>query len=79
MKKMLLFLYLMWTMLLLANVTGCSSTGYSGSTGYYHDNHRNSWNYDTYYRSGVNRNSNRAAASVHVRSGGGRAGSRGRR
>ncbi len=67
MKKMIQLLYIACAMLLLTIVTGCSSTGYSGSSSYYH---RNSWGYDNYYRSGVNRNYNRSNARAHVRSGG---------
>jgi len=71
MKKMIQFLYIVCTMLLLTIVTGCNSTGYSGSSSYYH---RNSWEYDNHYRSGVNRNYNRSKARANVRSGGGRSG-----
>ena len=51
--------------LLLALAAGCSSTGsstvYGGhSTTYYHSN---SWDYDDYYRDGVNRDYNRRAAA----------------
>ena len=51
--------------LLLAIVTGCSSTGYSGGAGYYH---QNSWDYDNYYRSGVNYHYNRVETRDNVRS-----------
>lgn len=80
MNKMKLFLYMIGTALLLATLSGCSSSGYyyGGSTTYY----RNSWDYDRYYRSGVNRhyhrtdvrrstNSVNRSRAVH-RSGGGR-------
>jgi hypothetical protein len=65
-------LYMMFAALLMIIVTGCSSTGYSGGTSYHH---RNSWNYDNHYRSGVNKNYNRssgaARAGAAARSGGG--------
>ncbi len=53
-------LYMMFAALLMIIVTGCSSTGYSGGTSYHH---RNSWDYDNHYRSGVNKNYNRSAAA----------------
>jgi len=73
MKKIIPFLYVMAAALLLTIVTGCSSTGYSGSSSYYHEN---SWGYDNYYRSGVNRNYHRSEARAHAvsRSGAGRGG-----
>jgi hypothetical protein len=73
MKKMIQFLYIACAMLLLTIVTGCSSTGYSGSSSY---NHRNSWDYDNHYRSGVNRNYNRSPARANVRSGAVRSGAK---
>jgi len=66
MKKMIPFLYMICVALLLSIITGCSSTGYGGSTSYYH---RNAWEYDNYYRSGVNNHYNRSAARSNVRSG----------
>ncbi len=60
MKKMIPFLYMICAVLLLSIATGCSSTGYGGSTSYYH---RNAWGYDNYYRSGVNNHYNRSAAA----------------
>ncbi len=81
MKKIKMFLFMIGAALLLSGLTGCGSTGYyGGSTTYY----RNSWDYDRYYRSGVNRhyhrsnvNVNRSSRSVNRsravhRSGGGR-------
>ena len=65
MKKMIPFLYILCVALLMSIVTGCSSTGYSGSTSYYN---RNAWEYDNYYRSGVNHHYNRPAARANVRS-----------
>ena len=67
MKKTIQFLYVMCVALLLSTITGCGSTGYSVSSGYYHGNssyyHGNSWRYDNYYRSGVNNHYNRSAAA----------------
>ena len=60
MKRMIQFLYIMCAALLMSIATGCSSTGYSGSTSHYH---RNGWEYDNYYRSGVNHHYNRSAAA----------------
>jgi hypothetical protein len=71
MKKMIQLLNIACAMLLLTIATGCSSTGYNGSSSHYHSN---SWGYDNYYRSGVNRNYNRSNARAHVRSGGARGG-----
>jgi hypothetical protein len=78
MKRMTPFLYMMCAALLMIIVTGCSSSGYSGSTSYYH---RNAWDYDNYYRSEANHHYNRPAARANVRSeagtragGGGRSG-----
>ncbi len=65
MKRMIPFLYMMCAALLMTIVTGCSSTGYSGSNSYYH---RNAWDYDNYYRSGANYHYNRPAARANVRS-----------
>jgi hypothetical protein len=76
MKRMTPILYMMFATLLMIIVTGCSSTGYSGGTSYYH---RNAWEYDNYYRSGANRHYNRPAARANVRSGAGtRSGAGGR-
>lgn len=63
MNKMKMVLYMIGTVLLLATFTGCSSSGYyyGGSTTY----HRNSWDYDRYYRSGVNRHYHRTNVNVH--------------
>lgn len=59
MSKMIQLLFLLCTMVLLVIATGCSSSGYSGGSSYYRghsDYYRgNSWDYDRYYRSGVNR------------------------
>ena len=77
MKRMIPFFYIMCAALLMSIVTGCSSTGYSGSTSYYH---RNAWEYDNYYRSGVNHHYNRPASRANVRSKAGtRSGGRGYR
>jgi hypothetical protein len=88
MKRMTPILYMLFAALLMIIVTGCSSTGYSGGTSYYH---RNAWGYDNYYRSGASRHYNRPAARANVRSevgsrtggaarsGGGRSGGGGRR
>ncbi len=65
MKKIIQFLYVVCVALLLTTITGCGSTGYSGSSSNYHGN---SWRYDNYYRSGVNNHYNRSA--VANRSGG---------
>lgn len=65
MKKMTPFLYMIFAALLMSTVAGCNSTGYSGSTSYYH---RNAWEYDNYYRSGANHYYNRPAARANVRS-----------
>ncbi len=65
MKRMTPILYMMFATLLMIIVTGCSSTGYSGGTSYYH---RNAWEYDNYYRSGANRHYNRPAVRANVRS-----------
>ncbi|MFW2368888.1 MAG: hypothetical protein ACN4GW_20920 [Desulforhopalus sp.] len=67
MTKTIQILYVACAALLLTIVSGCSSSGYSGSSGYYHGNSSyyyrgNSWDYDRYYRSGVNRNYRRAEA-----------------
>lgn len=82
MKKMKMFLFMIGTALLLSGLTGCGSSGYYGSSVSY--SHRNSWDYDRYYRSGVSRhyhrtdvhrstNSvNRSRAVHRSRSGGGR-------
>lgn len=84
MKKMIPFSFMLCAVLLLALITGCGSTGNSGS--YYNTSssyHHTSWNYDNDYRSGYNDHYNRPAAKAHViseggaRSGGGRAGGRG--
>ena len=56
---MIPFLCMACAALLLTIVTGCSSTGYSGSSSY----HRNAWGYDNYYRSGVNNHYHRSAAA----------------
>ena len=89
MKRMTPFLYMIFTALLMIILAGCNSTGYSGSSSYYH---RNAWEYDNYYRSGANHHYNRSAARANVRSeagtraggaaragGGGRSGGGGRR
>lgn len=65
MKIVIPLFYFTFITLLLTILAGCSSTGYSGSTSYYH---RNAWEYDNYYRSGVNRYYNRPAARADVRS-----------
>ena len=65
MKKIVLFLYIIYATLLLTILTGCSSVGVSGSSSYYH---HNSWEYDNYYRSGANRHYNRTDAKAKVRS-----------
>ena len=65
MKRITPFLYMMCAALLMIIVTGCNSTGYSGSSSYYH---RNAWEYDNYYRSGTNNHYNRTAARANVRS-----------
>ncbi len=70
MNKMIFFLYLLSGALLLTIIAGCSSTGYSGSSSYYH---RNVWEYDNYYRTGVNHYYNRPEARANVRA---RAGTR---
>ena len=88
MIKMTPILYMLFATLLMIVITGCSSTGYSGGASY---NHRNTWEYDNYYRSGANRHYNRSEARKNVRSevgtrtggaarsGGGRVGGGGRR
>lgn len=65
MKTRVPFFYLACGALLLAVCAGCSSTGSYGSSSYYH---RNAWEYDNYYRSGVNRYYNRPATRANVRS-----------
>ncbi|GEM_PF-3141359 len=60
MKKTIQFLYMVCAALLLTTITGCGSTGYSGSSSYYHGS---SWGYDNYYRSGINRHYHRSAAA----------------
>jgi hypothetical protein len=63
MNKMKMILYMIGTVLLLATLTGCTSGGYyGGSSSYYH---RNSWDYDRYYRSGVNRHYHGTNVNVH--------------
>ena len=63
MNKMKMVLYMIGTVLLLAFLTGCTSgVYYGGSSSYYH---RNSWDYDRYYRSGVNRHYQRTNVNVH--------------
>ena len=79
MLKILPFFYMICLAFLLFFTAGCSSTGYSGNAGYYH---RSGWDYDRYYRSGVNHHYNRPVARENVRSGakaraGARAGGRG--
>ena len=56
--------YLLFGTLMLTILTGCSSSGYSGSSTYYH---HNVWEYDNYYRSGVNHYYNRPAVQADVR------------
>ena len=80
MKKIKMFLFMIGTALLLTALMGCTSGGYySSSVGY---SYGNSWDYDRYYRSGVDRhyyrsdvrrstNSVNRSRAVH-RSGGGR-------
>lgn len=65
MKIMVALFYMAFITLLMTISAGCSSTGYSGSSASYH---RNAWEYDNYYRSGVNRYYNRPAARANVRS-----------
>jgi uncharacterized membrane protein YgcG len=65
MKRMTPFLYMMCAALLMIIVTGCNSTGYSGSSSYYH---RNTWEYDNDYRYRANDHYNRSAARANVRS-----------
>ena len=65
MKILLPLFYMTIITLLLTISAGCSSTGYSGSSAYYH---RNAWDYDNYYRTGVNRYYSRPAARANVRS-----------
>lgn len=65
MKKLLPFLYMLSAMLLLVILSGCSSTGYSGGASYHYNN---SWEYDNYYRAGVNNYYNRAEVRENVRS-----------
>lgn len=84
MKKILPFL--LPAALLLTIATGCSSTGYSGGSSSYY--HRNAWEYDNYYRTGVNHYYNRPEARANararasdrsggaIRTGGGRGGRR---
>jgi len=60
MKKTIQFLYVVCVALLLTTITGCGSTGYSGSSSYYHGS---SWGYDNYYRSGVNRHYHRSSVT----------------
>ncbi len=73
MKKTIQFLYVLAAALLFSIVTGCSSTGHSGShsSSYYGGS---SWGYDSYYRTGVNRHYNRSVTRSRVSrpSGGGR-------
>ena len=66
MKIVIPLFYLTCIALLMTIVSSCSSTGYSGGASYYH---RSAWEYDNYYRSGVNRHYNRPAARANVRSG----------
>jgi hypothetical protein len=68
MKKIIQLIYLMCAAILLTIVTGCSSTGYSGSSSYYSGS---SWGYDSYYRSGVNRHYSRSATRARAPRGGG--------
>jgi hypothetical protein len=78
MKKIIQFLYVVVAALLLSSVTGCSSTGYSGSySGSYYGG--SSWGYDSYYRSGVNRHYNRSTTRVRATRPSGGGGGRGRR
>jgi hypothetical protein len=65
MKPTILLFTILGGALLFLNLSGCSSTGYSGSASYYHTN---AWDYDRYYRSGVNQHYNRSAARSSVRS-----------
>ncbi len=51
--------------LLLALLTGCGSGSYYGGSGAYY--HRNSWDYDRYYRSRVNYNYHRTAVRRSTR------------
>ncbi|MGI9536594.1 MAG: hypothetical protein ACR2PB_05960 [Desulfocapsaceae bacterium] len=68
MKLLLPFFYVTCIVLLMTVVSSCSSTGYSGYSGGASYYHRNSWDYDNYYRSGVNRHYNRSATRANVRS-----------
>ncbi len=64
MKLLKLLFYLTCIALLMTFVSSCSSTGYSGGASYYHSN---AWEYDNYYRSGVNRYYSQPAARANVR------------
>lgn len=78
MKNIIRFFYVLCCALLLTIVTGCGSTGYSGSySSSYYGGH--SWGYDSYYRSGVSRNYNRSVTRARVSSPGRGGGGRGRR
>lgn len=70
MSKVIQIFYVVCIVLLLTIVTGCGSSGYSGGSSYYHG-HSNyyrgdAWDYDRYYRSGVNRHYHRAEARGRV-------------
>ena len=66
MKRLIPLFYLTCIALLMTIVSSCSSTGYSGGASYYH---RSAWDYDNYYRTGVNNHYNRSAARANVRAG----------
>lgn len=70
MIKVIQLLLLSCGVSLLMFAAGCSSSGYSGGASYYHghsDYYRgNSWDYDRYYRSGVNRHYRRPETRARV-------------
>lgn len=65
MKLLIPLFYLTCIALLMTVLSSCSSTGYSGGASYYH---RSAWDYDNYYRAGVNNHYNRSAQRANVRS-----------
>ena len=65
MKLLIPLFYLTCIALLMTFLSSCSSTGYSGGASYYH---RSAWDYDNYYRAGVNNHYNRSAQRANVRS-----------
>lgn len=85
MIKIVQVIYVAGAVLLMTSVIGCSSSGSGGSAGYYRGS---SWDYDNYYRSGVNRHYRDSSNREHARSkaksagrgaaGGGRTGGGGR-